>query len=122
MGKTLVLTVGGVLTALLNVLFADKLRRWIAWFTASLLDLAVQQLPEGQRERFAEEWASHLNDISGDVRKVVFAQGCVSAAHEMASFLIHPSPALNHVLKRTRAFLKLLSKRPIDLLNAAGAL
>jgi hypothetical protein len=122
MGKALVLTVGGVLTALLNVLVAHKLKASIAWFTASLLDLAVRRLPEGQRERFAEEWASHLSDVSGDIGKIVFARGCVSAAHEMASFLNYRSPALNDALKRSRAFLKLLLKRPIDLLNAASGL
>jgi hypothetical protein len=56
------------------------LKAQIAWFTSRLLDLAVQRLPEDQRARFAEEWASHLNDISGDIGKVVFARGCVSAA------------------------------------------
>src|SRR5215831_1162536 len=122
MGKALVLTVGGILTALLNALFADKFKAWTASFTTRLLDLAVQRLPEDQRERFAEEWASHLNDISGDLGKVLFARGCVSAAHEMASLLNYRSPALNQVLKRSREFVKHFLKRLIDVVNTAGAL
>ena len=122
MGKALVLTVGGIVAALLNVLFIDKLTPRIAWSTAALLDFAVQRLPEDQRERFAEEWASHLNDISGDLGKVLFARGCVSAAHEMASLLNYRSPALNQVLKRSREFVKHFLKRLIDVVNTAGAL
>jgi len=122
MGKALVLSVGGILTAVLNLLFADKLEPWIAWFTTALLDLAVQRLPKSQRERFAEEWASHLNDISGDIGKVLFARGCVSAAHEMASLLTYRSPALNQVLKRSREFVKHFLRRLIDVVNTAGTL
>lgn len=86
MGKALALGVGGILAALLNKLFAGRLKAWMSWFTNALLDSALERLPEGQRERFAEEWPSHLNDLSGDFGKVVFALGCVFAAREMASF------------------------------------
>ena len=122
MGKALVLTVGGIVAALLNVLFIDKLKPLIARFSASLLDLAVQRLPVAQRKRFAEEWASHLNDISGDIGKIVFARGCVSAAHEMASLLDYRSPTLNRVLQRSRDFVKNFLKRLSDVVNTAGAL
>ncbi len=122
MGKALVFAVGGILTALLNVLLADKLKAWIPWFTQALLDLAGERLPEAQRERFAEEWASHLNDVSGDFAKIAFARGCVSAAGEMASLLGHRNRGFSGLLKRSREFLKQLSKRLVHLVSAAGAL
>ena len=122
MGKALTLTIGGILTVLLNVLFADRLRAWIPWFTEALLAVAVERLPEAQRERFAEEWASHVNDISTDIGKVLFARGCVSAAREIASFLGDQSQVFGRVLSRSREFLQRVSKRFTNLLGAAGAL
>ncbi len=122
MGKALALAVCGVLTAVLNVLLADKLKARISWFTQALLDLAVERLPQTQRERFAEEWASHLNDVSGDFAKIAFSRGCVSAAGEMASFLGHRNRGFGRVLKRSLEFLKQLSKRFVHLASAAGAL
>ena len=122
MGKALALTAGGILTVLLNVLFADRLRAWILWFTQALLALAVERLPDAQRERFAEEWASHVNDISTDIGKVLFARGCVSAAREIASFLGDQSQIFGRVLSRSRGFLQRASKRCVHFLGAAGAL
>ena len=122
MGKALALAVGGILTAVLNVLLADKLKARICWFTQALLDLAVERLPQTQRERFAEEWASHLNDVSGDFAKIAFSRGCVSAAGEMASFLGHRNRGFGRVLKRSLEFLKQFSKRFVHLVSAAGAL
>ena len=122
MGKALALAVGGILTAVLNVLLADKLKARICWFTQALLDLAVERLPQTQRERFAEEWASHLNDVSGDFAKIAFSRGCVSAAGEMASFLGHRNRGFGRLLKRSVEFVKQLSKRFVHLASAAGAL
>jgi hypothetical protein len=87
MAQALILALAGILTAVLNRLSGGALDVWIPWFTQRLLDLAIKRLPEDQRERFAEEWASHINDMPGDVGKIAFASGCVSAAHEMASLL-----------------------------------
>ena len=122
MGKALALAVGGVLTAVLNILLADKLKARISWFTQALLDLAVERLPQTQRARFAEEWASHLNDVSGDFAKIAFSRGCVSAAGEMASFLGHRNRGFGRVLKRSLEFFKQLSKRFVHLVSAAVAL
>lgn len=122
MGKALILTVGGLLTAFVNVLFADKLRGRIISLTSGLLDLAVARLPDEQRERFAEEWASHLNDLSSDVGKILFARGCITAAHEIASLLGYKQPALHRLLNRSLEFLKRIWKRVNNLPNFLGAL
>jgi hypothetical protein len=103
MAQALVLASVGILAAVLNRLSGGALRTWIPWFTQRLLDLAIKRLPEDQRERFAEEWASHINDMPGDVGKIAFASGCVSAAHEMASLL--NNSAFTRFLDQCRDFL-----------------
>ena len=87
MARAVMLAIGGILIAVLNELSGQAFQAWIPWFTTRLLRLATDRLPEDQRERFTEEWASHSNDVAEDVGKVVFAWGCFSAAGEMAAFL-----------------------------------
>ena len=83
MAQALVLALGGMLAIVLNALSRGALHRSVPSLTRQLLDLATKRLPEDQRERFAEEWQSHINEVSGDLRKIVFALGCVSAAQNM---------------------------------------
>jgi hypothetical protein len=119
MAQALILALGGMLTAVLNRLSGDALHAWIPWFTQRLLDLAIKRLPEDQQERFAEEWAGHSNDVSGDVGKIAFAWGCVSAAREMASLL--SKPALRRFFDRSDELLK-HAMRPFNFAGTAIAL
>jgi hypothetical protein len=114
MAQALVLALGGILAAILNRLSGGAFDAWIPRFTGWLLDLATNRLPEDQRERFAEEWASHVNEVSGDVGKIAFAWGCVSAAQEIASLLSRP--ALIRFLDRCSDLLR-RAMRPF---NSAG--
>lgn len=56
-------------------------------FTMCLLRIATRRLPEAQRERFSEEWASHIDEVTAEISKVAVALGCISAARQMASSL-----------------------------------
>jgi len=58
MAQELMLAIGGLLTAVLNLLVGGGFKKWNLWFTRRLLALAVGRLPETQQERFAEEWHS----------------------------------------------------------------
>lgn len=111
MAKALVLAIGGMFTAVMIRLFGDELKAWMPWFTKRLLCIAIERLPEGQRERFAEEWASHINEVPGEIGKVINAVGCVSAAQKMASMLKGGEPVLNRIFKRS-----------LDVVGAAGVL
>jgi hypothetical protein len=75
----LVLAFGAMIVAVLTPL--------IPRFTTRLLRIAIRRLPGAQRERFSEEWASHIDEVTGEISKVAVALGCVSAAREMASSL-----------------------------------
>jgi len=89
MAQALMLAIGGILIGLLNLLVGDKFKEYAPWFVRRLLAIATKRLPETQQQRFAEEWASHMNHVSGDIQKVFFAWGCVCAAREMATPLTH---------------------------------
>jgi hypothetical protein len=75
----LVLAFGAMIVAVLTPLMPR--------FTTRLLRIAIRRLPEAQRERFAEEWASHINEVRGEISKVAVALGCIFAARQMASSL-----------------------------------
>jgi hypothetical protein len=100
MGKALILAVGGLITAIFSRLAGDEVKSWIPWFTKRLLQIAIECLPEAQRERFSEEWASHISDVPGEIGKLVTATGCVWAALETASILTYDTPILERVSKR----------------------
>lgn len=92
MAQALVLALGGMLAIVLNALSGGALHSLVPSLTRQLLDLATKRLPEDQRERFAEEWQSHINEVSGDLRKIVFALGCVSAAQNMTLSRVQFAP------------------------------
>jgi lipopolysaccharide/colanic/teichoic acid biosynthesis glycosyltransferase len=48
-------------------------------------------LPEDQRERFAEEWPSHVNEVPGDISKLLVACGFFLASLKMSGRLSHIS-------------------------------
>ena len=114
MAQALILAIGGVLTAVLNLLSGGNLKQWIPWFTQRLLRLATRRLPETQQDRFAEEWTSHMNDVPGDVRRVLFAWGCVSAARDMSSFLTDHKANLGRFWKPTADLFRALTRSLSD--------
>lgn len=73
-----------VLTAALSRTVAQEIEAWCPSITRSLTKLAVGRLPEGQRERFDEEWQSHVSEVPGKIGKIVVALGFLFAAHNMA--------------------------------------
>jgi hypothetical protein len=48
-----------------------------------LLAIAIKWLPPVNRERYAEEWAAHLNDCEGTFAKLRHAFGCLWCAHRI---------------------------------------
>jgi len=114
MAQALMLAIGGVFIAALNQLVGGELRARVFWFTQRLLVLAIRRLPEPQQGRFAEEWTSHMNDIPGDVRKVLFARGCVGAARDMVAFSTAGKTNVSHVRNRAVELLRALKRSFIN--------
>jgi len=74
----------GVLTAVLSSLAAAEIKAWSPWVIRRLIKFAAGRLPEDKRERFEEEWQSHVNDVPGQVGKLVVAIGFLKAAYGVA--------------------------------------
>jgi hypothetical protein len=66
--------------AAFSKLLADEFKAWAPTIVSSIIAVAVSALPPAQRDRAAEEWTSHVNELPGDLSRVVFACGCVVAA------------------------------------------
>src|SRR5260370_3401947 len=76
---------GGFLGPFLGKLFADELRGWLPWFQQRAIQAAVRKLPSEQKERYNEEWRSHLNEVPGEIAKTWVALGFLRAAKEISS-------------------------------------
>jgi hypothetical protein len=59
--------VGTILVAVLGAVLADECRAWLPWIGERVIRRAVRNLAESQRERYNEEWRSHLNEIPGKI-------------------------------------------------------
>jgi hypothetical protein len=73
-----------ILAAALSRLVAAEIEAWGPAIVCGLIKLAVGSLPEKHRERFGEEWQSHVDEVPGLVGKTVTAVGFLLAAHNMA--------------------------------------
>jgi Bacterial sugar transferase len=77
----------------LGKLCSDECKAWLPRITERVLRIAVAALPADLRERFGEEWRSDLNEIPGELGRLVWALGLVWAAlkvsndHSFARFL-----------------------------------
>ena len=106
MAKALALAFAAMIATVLNRLSGDKFKAWMPWFTDELLRIAIRRLPEAGRERFSEEWASHLDEVSGEMSKVLVALGCVSAGRQMALSLKSAEPVRKRSLSTWRLLIR----------------
>jgi exopolysaccharide production protein ExoY len=74
----------GVFGAVFSKLLADEFKAWAPSLVARIIAAAVRKLPAEKRERFSEEWKSHVNEVPGDIGKFVAACGCLTAAWKIA--------------------------------------
>lgn len=73
-----------IFIAVISRLLADDIKAWLPKLTDHFIEQAVKGLPEQERERFAEEWRSYVNDTPGDISKLVVAIGFLHASSLMA--------------------------------------
>jgi lipopolysaccharide/colanic/teichoic acid biosynthesis glycosyltransferase len=81
------LAVLGILGATLSKLLSDEFKAWAPSITKCIVKIAVRQLSTDKRDRFAEEWSSHVDEIPGDISKLVVALGFLLASWRMSSVL-----------------------------------
>jgi hypothetical protein len=73
----------GILGTAVSRLMTDEIKAWIPWLIQRVIRSAIARLPRAQRERFEEEWQSHVNDVPGDFGKLRVALGFLTAARKM---------------------------------------
>lgn len=73
-----------VLTAALSRILAAEFSSWNPWIVRRIIRFAILRLPKAQRERYEEEWQSHVDEVPGEVGKIIVASGLVPAACRMA--------------------------------------
>ena len=70
----------GFVVGVLAKQLADEIRAWIPWFAKRALNVAIRYLPISEQLRFREEWTSHFEEVPGEIGKLVFALGLISAS------------------------------------------
>jgi hypothetical protein len=97
-------TIGAVFLAVFSRLIADDIREWTPRATAWLIDMAVRRLPECYRERLAEEWRGHVNDVPGCASKLWVAVGYTIAARSIGRRnIINPLSIICNVIAHSFA-------------------
>jgi hypothetical protein len=69
-----------LLIAIVGRFMADEVKAWFGWLHRKLRRIAVAKLPEECRERYEEEWESGLNEIPGEIFKLIYSLGLLRAA------------------------------------------
>jgi lipopolysaccharide/colanic/teichoic acid biosynthesis glycosyltransferase len=77
----------GVVAAALSRVLADECKAWMPCLTKWLIRRAIGRLPQDQRERYKEEWQSHIDEMPGEIGRIVTSVGFVLAANKMSSRL-----------------------------------
>jgi Bacterial sugar transferase len=103
----------GVIAGAFSQQLTDEFKAWIPWIVRRVIRKAVARLPQNQRERFEEEWQSHIDEVPGEIGKIYVALGCLFAARKMASILS---------ADRERTVLAEVVTRAFDLALAVGFL
>ncbi len=76
---------GHFIAALLGKLCAEEVKAWLPPVAERITQWAVRCLPKELRQRYGEEWRSHLDDVPGPLAKVWVACGFLSAATQASS-------------------------------------
>jgi hypothetical protein len=80
----IIISIGAsVVGAVLSGIVANECKAWIAYLPKWLIRRAIAWVPQESRERYTEEWLSHISEVPGDIGKIVTAVGFVWAAKKM---------------------------------------
>jgi hypothetical protein len=71
---------GALFLAVVGPFMADEVKTWSVWLHKKMRHMAVAKLPPESRERYEEEWESGLDEIPGEIFKLVYSIGLLRAA------------------------------------------
>jgi hypothetical protein len=52
-------------------LMGDELKSWSIWLRKRILRMAVAKLPKNRRQRYDERWESRLEELPGEIAKLI---------------------------------------------------
>jgi hypothetical protein len=81
--SVITMAVGSIIVATLSRVLAEELKAWTPRLIRMFVGVAVRSLPKSKRERYSEEWASFINEMPGEIGKVIAALGLVCAGVKM---------------------------------------
>jgi len=67
------LVAGSILIAAFSRQLADEFKAWTPWLVRKLVAFAVRRLPADRQERYSEEWTSYIEEIPGEIGKILAA-------------------------------------------------
>jgi hypothetical protein len=73
-----------VIAAVITSICVDESKAWLAWLVNFVIERAARRLPEASRERYAEEWHSHVDEVPGTIGKLVTALSLLRADRKMS--------------------------------------
>jgi hypothetical protein len=79
-----IVAVLGIFAAALSRQLTDEFKAWTPRIIKYLVNRAVHTLAEKERSRFEEEWLAHVNELPGEVGKIIAALGFLSAARRIS--------------------------------------
>jgi hypothetical protein len=85
----------GIFATAVSRQLADEFKAWTPRLIKYFIQRAVRQLPESQRKRFTEEWESHVDEIPGEVGKLIVAFGFLRASSKMSRGLTDAMPDMS---------------------------
>lgn len=71
---------GALILGAVAIMIASDIKAWRPNVTHWALNVAVSRLPKKLRARFSEQWASDIEDIPGDIPKIIFALDLIRGA------------------------------------------
>lgn len=86
-GSLLTRGIGAVITSCTGRILSDEFQAWTPVIASLLLRGAVKCMPQEDRERCSEEWASDLSETPGSIGKIVFSLGLYLAAFKIQATL-----------------------------------
>jgi hypothetical protein len=81
-----------IFCAALSIQVVDEFKAWNPWLIDVLVGQAIRRLPEDQRERYAEQWRGDIEEIPGQIGKLLFAVLLPAAAWKMSRILPNAHP------------------------------
>ncbi|MGO7205161.1 sugar transferase, partial [Rhizobium ruizarguesonis] len=79
-----IIIVCGVLGSAFSKILADEFKAWRPNIVRRVIGIAASLLSDVDRDRYHEEWSAYLEEVPGDLGKLISASGFVFAALRMS--------------------------------------